>query len=97
MIVVDCVTPAFGENRLVFCVGQTDSKYPQNSDSRALAAAKRCIWPLGCDGGLQSGSSPLSNGVARAKTSDHKKKAPNIAKPRPLPLEAMEASAEGRS
>ena len=30
-----------------FCVGQTDSKYAQNSDSRALATAKRCIWHFG--------------------------------------------------
>ena len=35
---------------------------------------KRCIWHFGSDGGLQSGSSPLSKGVARAKkNSDHKK------------------------
>ena len=28
---------------------------------------KRCIWHFGCDGRLQSGSSPLSKEVARAK------------------------------
>ena len=61
-----------------FGVGQTDSKYAQNSDSRALATAKRCSWHFGSDGGLQSGSSPLSKEVARAKTSDDKKG--NIAK-----------------
>ena len=42
--VVDLIT-LFGANTVwFFCVGQTDSKYAQNSDSRALATAKRCIW-----------------------------------------------------
>ena len=35
-----------------FCVGQTDSKYAQNSDSRALATAKGCIGTSGRDGGI---------------------------------------------
>ena len=38
--VVDLKT-LFGAKTVLFCVGQTDSKYAQSSDSRALATAKK--------------------------------------------------------
>ena len=55
------------------------SKVRTNSDSRALAAAKRCIGHFGSDGRLQSGSSPPRESQWQ-KTGDHQKKA-KIAKP----------------
>ena len=48
------------QKTLSFCVGQTDSKYPLHSGWGPWPPQKRCIWHFGCDGGLQSGSSPLS-------------------------------------
>ena len=49
------------------CVDQTDSKYAQNSDSKALATAKKVHLALRGAGGLQSVSSPRGQKTATTK------------------------------
>ena len=68
-------TTLWCENRSVLVSARRTQKSGHKTVMEGLAySKKRCIWHFGCDGGKQNVYSPLSKGVAKAKTRDHKKR-----------------------